>query len=121
MANFIKESLGELEHVVWPTPKETRKYMNFTVATIIVMTIVLSLVGYFFQQSLHGIRGMVPHVAVNQDDNTPATQEDLNNILNQIGVNSGMTVDVSGATDTGGTVDITPVVAPTDAPADTAQ
>jgi preprotein translocase SecE subunit len=50
MSNFIKDSLEELDHVVWPTNAESKKYMLYTVGTIIVMTIILAIVGYFIQQ-----------------------------------------------------------------------
>lgn len=52
MINFIKNSLRELEHVVWPTPKETRTYMIYTVSIIVVMTIFLMILGYAFRMGL---------------------------------------------------------------------
>jgi preprotein translocase SecE subunit len=39
MANFIKESLAELEHVVWPTHIETKKFFQAVVGIIVAMTI----------------------------------------------------------------------------------
>lgn len=44
MFKFIANAFREIGHVVWPTPKETRTYMNYTVVTIIVLTIFLSVI-----------------------------------------------------------------------------
>jgi len=39
MANFIKDSLAELEHVVWPTHIETKQFFQAVVGIIVAMTI----------------------------------------------------------------------------------
>lgn len=31
MSNFITEASAELEHVVWPTQAENKKYMMYTI------------------------------------------------------------------------------------------
>jgi preprotein translocase SecE subunit len=52
MSNFIKDSTEELDHVVWPTNAESKKYMLYTVGTIIVVAIFLSILGYALQSGL---------------------------------------------------------------------
>ena len=42
MSNFIKESTEELEHVVWPTQAESKKYMLYTVGVIVIMATILA-------------------------------------------------------------------------------
>lgn len=64
MSQFIKKSLEELEHVVWPTNVESKKYMIYTVGTIIVMATLLSVVGYIIQQWLKWVRDQFPHTAI---------------------------------------------------------
>lgn len=44
MSNFIKNALSELEHVVWPTEAESKKYMIYTVGVIIIIASLLSVV-----------------------------------------------------------------------------
>lgn len=61
MKHFLKHSREELEHVVWPTNKETKTYMNYTVGVIVVMSFLLALVGYAFQSGLQSVRGLFPH------------------------------------------------------------
>lgn len=52
MSNFIKESVEELEHVVWPTQAESKKYMYYTVGVIITIAAMLAVLGYVIQQGL---------------------------------------------------------------------
>ncbi len=61
MSNFIKDAQDELEHVVWPTDKETKRYMIYTVGTIIIMATILAIIGFGFQKSLHSVRAIFPH------------------------------------------------------------
>jgi preprotein translocase SecE subunit len=46
MPNFITDAQAELEHVVWPTPAENKKYMTYTIGVIVVIGIFLSILGY---------------------------------------------------------------------------
>ena len=46
MSNFITEANTELEHVVWPTPAENKKYMIYTIGVIVVLGIFLAVLGY---------------------------------------------------------------------------
>ncbi len=112
MFTFIRDSFGELEHVVWPTPKETRKYMNYTVAVIVIMTIILSVVGYFFRESLLFARHTInPNSTVIQatGEDTPATQQDMDELLRQFGVTGATQQAVSGNILSGASVEVTPV------------
>ncbi len=104
MFKFFKEAFQELEHVVWPTPKETRKYMNYNIGVIIVMTLFLMALGLIFRESLTTVRGFFPHTAITTDDQ-PMTQEDLDKLLEQWGV-SGSTQTGEISTDTGTAVNV---------------
>ena len=59
MFKFISDAFREIGHVVWPTPKETRTYMNYIVMTIIVMTIFLAIAGYAFRTGLQFTKHVV--------------------------------------------------------------
>lgn len=59
MFNFFKDAYNELSHVVWPTKKESRTYMYYTVGVITVMTIILSLIGMAFKEILTQGRHLV--------------------------------------------------------------
>ncbi len=84
MANFFTEAFQELEHIVWPTDKETRRYLTITVVIIVFMTTLLAILGYIFSNSLTSIRAQFPHTTTTTAD-TPATQEDLNNLYQYLG------------------------------------
>jgi preprotein translocase SecE subunit len=56
MANFFKESIAELEHVVWPTHIETKNFFKVVVAIIVGMTIFTYLLTLLFSNSLFGLR-----------------------------------------------------------------
>lgn len=59
MFNFFKDAYNELSHVVWPTKKESRTYMYYTVGVITVMTIILALIGMAFKEVLTQGRHLV--------------------------------------------------------------
>ena len=61
MFKFIREAIQEINHVVWPTQAETRKY--FTIVTIMIAsaTIVLSLVGLGLTTGMFAMRNVTPH------------------------------------------------------------
>lgn len=50
--SFIKESMKEFDHIVWPTSEETKKYFVTVVAMITVLTVFLFLVGTTFSMGL---------------------------------------------------------------------
>ncbi len=85
MFKFIKESLRELEHVVWPTPKETRKYMNYNIGVIIALTLFLSVLGFIFSMSLSTARGIIhPSTPIVNPADKPATKTELDNLLKNL-------------------------------------
>lgn len=86
MFTFIKEALTELEHVVWPTPNETKKYMMYTISVIIVVGIFLSILWSGFRFSLKEIRNQFPHedIQTTVSGEDVATQEDLDNLLEAV-------------------------------------
>lgn len=84
---FIKNAIRELEHVVWPTPKETRKYMNYNVWTIIVVTLILSVLGFALSTTLTELRKVTysgPTAPIANPNNQPATKNDLDNLLKNL-------------------------------------
>lgn len=56
MANFLKESLAELEHVVWPTHIETKKFFQAVVGIITAMTIFTYILTLLFSNGLFSLR-----------------------------------------------------------------
>lgn len=66
MANFIKESISELEHVVWPTHLETKKFFTVVVGIIVTMTLFTYLLTLLFSNGLFAIRNAL-HAPVNAD------------------------------------------------------
>ncbi len=99
MSNFIKDAQGELEHVVWPTNNETKRYMLYTVGTIIIMASLLAVLGFGFQQSLRAVRGVFPHdetlSTISGEAN--ATNQDIDTLLESVQKKNTL----SGSTQTG--------------------
>lgn len=78
MISFIKAALQEIDHVVWPTEKDTRKYFSIVTTMIIVATIVLFSFGSLVSAGMFAIRAITPH-------DTPAvTSTQTEDILNQL-------------------------------------
>lgn len=91
MFKFIQDALTELEHVVWPTPTETKKYMTYTVGVIIVLATALALTGQGIRLSLTNIRESVQdrfpssnQTIVSGSGNEYATDEYLDSVLDAI-------------------------------------
>ena len=107
MLKFIREASSELEHVVWPTPKENKKYMMYTIGVIVVIGLFLSILGFFISNWLSMTRNQFPHDAllstVSGED--PLTQKELDTILENIKVNTGTTA--SGETTNSNTITAT--------------
>lgn len=102
MIKFIKHAFSELEHVVWPTPEESKKYMIYTVGVIIVMATLLAILGYGIRAGLVSVRGQFDHVpltdsAVSGED--LATEADLKKLQAEFAKKkaalSGATVNVT--------------------------
>lgn len=52
MSNFIKDSVREFKHVVWPTKEETRKYFVLVVSILIIFWIYLFIANVVFSSFL---------------------------------------------------------------------
>ncbi len=102
MSNFIKESVEELEHVVWPTQAESKKYMYYTVGVIITIAAMLAVLGYVIQQGLRWARAQFPHTpittAVSVSGEDLATESDLQALTDAIAKKKAT---ASGVTATG--------------------
>jgi len=59
MSNFIKDSIRELKHVVWPTKAETQKYFLMVLTTLIIFTIYLAIANYIFTEWLFTLKDLV--------------------------------------------------------------
>lgn len=59
MANFFKDSMAELEHVVWPTHLETKKFFQLVVYIITGMSLFVYLLTLIFSNGLLQIRDMI--------------------------------------------------------------
>ena len=51
--------MAELEHVVWPTHIETKKFFQAVVGILVAMTIFTYILTVVFSNSIFGIRGMI--------------------------------------------------------------
>ena len=91
MFKFIKEASQELDHVVWPTPTENKKYMMYTIGVIVSIGIFLAVLGYIISKSLVFTRGQFSdyHTAlpVASGEDT-VNKEELDNILKNIKANT---------------------------------
>lgn len=90
MIQFIKDAFTELEHIVWPTPNESRKYMLYTIGTIVVISLFLAATGYLIRTGLVLTREQFPHsgLPTTVSGEEAATQQDLQNILDQVQVDN---------------------------------
>lgn len=59
MANFFKESMAELEHVVWPTRLETKKFFQAVVSIIAAMALFVYLLTLIFSNTFLSIRDRI--------------------------------------------------------------
>ena len=56
---IIKEAFAELEHVVWPTRRETKSYFKIVTIFILIFTLFLFVLGYVFGETIFGIKWLV--------------------------------------------------------------
>ncbi|MCB9807022.1 preprotein translocase subunit SecE [Candidatus Peribacteria bacterium] len=95
MANFLKDSIAELEHVVWPTHIETKKFFQAVVGIIAAMTLFTYFLTLIFSNGLFSLRGWIHE--------TPAAD------LSGSPVIEAQPLEVT--TDTGEKIQVTPVEA----------
>lgn len=79
MANFIKDSMAELEHVVWPTHIETKKFFQAVVGIIAAMALFTYLLTVIFSNGLFGLRAMIQAPKAADLSGSPVTI-DANNV-----------------------------------------
>ncbi len=102
MIKFIKHAFSELEHVVWPTPEESKKYMIYTVGVIIIMATLLAILGYGLRRGLVAVRGQFDHAPLSESTVSGedlATKADLEKLQAEFAKKkaalSGATVNVT--------------------------
>ncbi|MDD2745790.1 MAG: preprotein translocase subunit SecE [Candidatus Gracilibacteria bacterium] len=87
MISFIKTAIQEIEHVVWPTVAETRKYFTIVTIMIAISATVLLAFGTMVSKGMFAIRSVTPHdVKTISSENIPS--ED---ILNQLKIPASTT------------------------------
>ena len=59
MIQFIKDSVRELRHVVWPTRQETTKYFIIVITVLVIFGIYLFLASTLFSEWLLYLKNMV--------------------------------------------------------------
>ena len=84
MLKFLRDAQSELEHVVWPTPNETKKYMNYNVVVIVIVTVLLMVLGYLIQLGLVAIRNSFTHEPITTEASDTITQGELDDITDAI-------------------------------------
>ncbi len=103
MISFIKAALREIDHVVWPTEAETRKYFTIVTIMIGVSTVVLFTFATFISKGMFEIRKITPHdvsTAVTSDTPTEDILKNLN--LNQPKTTASGSVTSTGSAVTSG-------------------
>lgn len=94
MANFIKESMAELEHVVWPTHIETKKFFQAVVGIIVAMSIFTYLLTVLFSNTIFGIRGLIHAPATADLSGSPVIDQPM-----KITTADGQELEVTPVTD----------------------
>ncbi len=56
MINFIKESIRDFKHVVWPTREETKKYFMIVLTVLIIFWVYLFLANTIFSEILFKLK-----------------------------------------------------------------
>jgi preprotein translocase SecE subunit len=78
MIQFLKDSVREIKHVVWPTRKETQKYFLLVLATLIVFGIYLFIFSNIFSAVISGLRDIfVANSSESTQINSSITDEDI--------------------------------------------
>lgn len=94
----LTNSVKEFEHVAWPSRPDAIKYLLITLGVIISMTILLSIIGIAFRESLFGARDIIREKLHIQDSTTQSNlPEDFD--INKLFSASWITVS-TGATAT---------------------
>jgi len=59
MIKFIKESLREFKHVVWPTREETRNYFLVVLAILVFFGLYLFAASNIFSEIIFGLKDLL--------------------------------------------------------------
>ncbi len=86
MLRFLRESVKEFDHVVWPTRRETVRYFTVVVSTIVAFSIFLFVVGTTFSTSLFSLREII-----NPNASLPQASQNVPDIDIQSLLSSGST------------------------------
>ncbi len=70
--SFIKESIKEFDHIVWPTSEETKKYFVTVVSMITILTVFLFMVGTAFSMGLFAAKKQFVPVSVDTTSTSSA-------------------------------------------------
>ena len=99
MLRFLRESVKEFDHVVWPTRRETVRYFTIVVSTIVAFAIFLFVIGTAFSGSLFALRNVVKPVSPTSSTQSSAGQQtqniDLKALLGSGASASGTAVPVT--------------------------
>ena len=89
MINFLKESIKEFEHVVWPTQKETKQYFLIVTGVIAGLTVFLFIVSSLLSAGLFFAKDNINPAALPQQSQQTTPNPDLN--LEDIKFDTGAT------------------------------
>lgn len=59
MVQFLKDSIRELKHVVWPTRQETTKYFFIVVSVLVLFWIYLFIASTAFSEAMLYLKNIV--------------------------------------------------------------
>ncbi len=59
MIQFVKDSIRELKHVVWPTHAETKKYLSIVLVVLVLFGAYLFAASTVFSEILYGVKDVV--------------------------------------------------------------
>mgnify|MGYP002350285794 FL=1 len=85
----LTNSVKEFEHVAWPSRPDAIKYLLITLGVIISMTILLSIIGIAFRESLFGARDFVRtklHIQDSSAQSNLPEDFDISKLLSASGV-----------------------------------
>jgi len=100
MLKFLRESIKEFDHVVWPTRAETKKYLSIVLSIIVALTVILFVLGSVFTTSLFALRDAIVPPQAASTSTTNKTPIDLSKLLSTGATASGSVVTASGAVKT---------------------
>ncbi len=78
MIQFLKDSVRELKHVVWPTRKETQKYFLLVITLLILFGTYLFIFSNIFSTIIFGLKDLFGlNLAGNTSINSSLTDEEI--------------------------------------------